>query len=298
MNTMLSRLSKRFTKLSKLLLSVVVLLTLSVAATAAPNYTKITYIHPDGLGNPAAASDEQGNLEWRIEYYPFGAEYSNSEVRREADISFAGKAYDEDIGLSYFGGRWYHPQLGIFTGIDPMPVNAEDWRTFNRYSYGFNNPYRYLDPDGNLPFLVPVAIFLAKEIAAEGASRATGGATDFLSFRRVSTKAVHFGIRAAKNNTTKKVDINQTGSYTNTHASGKTYVGKGSRKRSQISGRREANRNNDPHVATDWTAAKNTREAFKQESRRLDAQGGPKSPTNYNRIEQPGKKYRKQDGEL
>ena len=130
---MLSRLSKRFTKLSKLLLSVVVLLTLSVAATAAPNYTKITYIHPDGLGNPAAASDEQGNLEWRIEYYPFGAEYSNSEVRREADISFAGKAHDEDIGLSYFGGRWYHPQLGIFTGIDPMPVNAEDWRTFNRY---------------------------------------------------------------------------------------------------------------------------------------------------------------------
>ena len=41
-----------------------------------------------------------------------------------------------------------------------------------------------------------------------------------------------------------------------------------------------------------------SREAFKQESRRLDADGGAGSSTNYNRIEQPGKKYRKEDGEL
>ena len=92
--------------------------------------------------------------------------------------------------------------------------------------------------------------------------------------------------------------MNATGSYTNTHASGKTYSGKGTRARSQKSGRREATRNNDPHVATDFTEAKNTRGAFKQESRRIDANGGAKSNKNYNRIESPGKKYRKQDGEI
>jgi hypothetical protein len=54
---------------------------------------------------------------------------------------------------------------------------------------------------------------------------------------------------------------------------------KGARQRSQKSGRREAGRNNDPHVATDWTSAKNNREAFKQESCRLDADGGPSSPS-------------------
>ncbi|QTL36560.1 hypothetical protein J5X90_05840 [Pseudoalteromonas viridis] len=90
----------------------------------------------------------------------------------------------------------------------------------------------------------------------------------------------------------------ETGSYTNLHESGMKYHGKGSRKRSQISGRREAIRNDDPHVATDWTPAANNREAFKQESRRLDADGGAGSSTNYNRIEQPGKKYRREDGEL
>jgi RHS repeat-associated protein len=95
----------------------------------------------------------------------------------------------------------------------------------------------------------------------------------------------------------KGVDLEQTGSYTNTHQSGKTYSGKGSRKRSQTSGRREAEKNKDPHVSTDWTPAESERDAFKEESRRLDKKGGASSDTNYNRLESPGKKYRIQDGE-
>jgi hypothetical protein len=35
-----------------------------------------------------------------------------------------------------------------FYGMDPAPVNPEDPRTFNRYNYANNNPYRYVDPDG------------------------------------------------------------------------------------------------------------------------------------------------------
>ena len=88
------------------------------------------------------------------------------------------------------------------------------------------------------------------------------------------------------------------GSYTNYHASGKTYSGKGTRQRSQRSANREAKANNDPHVATDFTPAQNKREAFKDESRRIDANAGKSSDLNYNRIESPGKKYRQQDGEL
>ena len=91
---------------------------------------------------------------------------------------------------------------------------------------------------------------------------------------------------------------NQTGSYTNFHRSGKTYIGKGSRKRSQQSGRRQARVNDDPHVATDWTPARDTRDAFKQESRRLDGQGGVNSPSNYNKVESPGRRYRQEDGDL
>ena len=90
--------------------------------------------------------------------------------------------------------------------------------------------------------------------------------------------------------------LNQTGSYTNTHESGNTYDGKGSKERSQTSGKEKAAEHNDPHVATDWKPAKNSREAMKDESRRLQSNDGPGSPNNYNKIESPGKKYRKQDG--
>jgi RHS repeat-associated protein len=89
---------------------------------------------------------------------------------------------------------------------------------------------------------------------------------------------------------------NQTGSYTNTHASGKTYDGKGDKTRSQVSGKRVAKENNDAHVSTDWTAAANDREAFKDESRRLDSHGGAGSANSYNKRESPGANYRKQDG--
>ncbi len=130
-----------------------------------------------------------------------------------------------------------------------------------------------------------IAVSAAKDVAVaatlRGAAKVAGAAVKGLKATRAGSK----------------VDMMQTGSYTNTHASGKTYSGKGSRARSQKSGRRVAKENNDPHTATDWTPAKDSREAFKQESRRLDANGGPDSPTNYNKIEQPGKKYRRQDGE-
>lgn len=69
---------------------------------------------------------------------------------------------------------------------------------FNRYAYVNNNPYKYTDPSGEFAFLIPVAIFLVKEIAAEVASRATGGATDFLSARRMATKGVKQIIKSTK----------------------------------------------------------------------------------------------------
>jgi hypothetical protein len=88
----------------------------------------------------------------------------------------------------------------------------------------------------------------------------------------------------------------ESGSYTNTHESGRTYSGKGDRARSQASGRRIEKKTGDKHVATEWKASDNSREGFKDESRRIDANGGTQSNGNYNQRESPGKNYRKQDG--
>lgn len=137
----------------QLIILISLLLCLNLAAHA-QNYDKITYVHTDADGTPFAATDEQGDLDWQIDNYPYGKEYSNTQVARKSQISFAGKPYDEEIGLSYFGARWYDPDTGRFTGIDPAPVDPNDYRSFNRYSYGFNNPYKYVDPDGRYAEIV------------------------------------------------------------------------------------------------------------------------------------------------
>lgn len=82
----------------------------------------------------------------------------------------------------------------------------------------------------------------------------------------------------------------QTGSYTNGHASGKRYHGKGGKARSQKSGKEKEKKNNDPHTSTDWTPAKDDAQAFKDEAERIKNDGGVENPQNYNKINSPGKK--------
>jgi RHS repeat-associated protein len=62
---------------------------------------------------------------------------------------FGGKEYYADFGLelSDFGFRQYDPWVGRFTGVDPLadaPANS----IYSPYHYVWNNPLRYVDPDG------------------------------------------------------------------------------------------------------------------------------------------------------
>jgi RHS repeat-associated protein len=64
---------------------------------------------------------------------------------------YLGKASDATTGLVYFGARWFDPQVARFMGFDPADVDEENPHSFNRYVYGNNNPYKYLDPNGREP---------------------------------------------------------------------------------------------------------------------------------------------------
>jgi RHS repeat-associated protein len=138
-------------------------------------------------------------------------------------------------------------------------------------------------------------------VGVKGAAEATGkellkaGAEELgKEGEKVGAKAAKDGAEAA--GTDAKAAKKQVGSYTNHHESGKTYDGKGSKERSQTSAKRVEDETGDAHTATEFTHAKNDREAFKQESQRLDGHGGSKSENNYNKIDSPGKKMREQDG--
>jgi RHS repeat-associated protein len=65
-------------------------------------------------------------------------------------IRFTGKERDSEIGLDYFGARYYSGAQGRFTSpdqplIDQDPADPQSW---NLYTYARNNPLRYVDPTG------------------------------------------------------------------------------------------------------------------------------------------------------
>lgn len=105
-----------------------------------------TNFHTDGLGSVVASSDQNGNVLWRKSYAPFGEQIDTQ--TDDEKLAYTGKPHDDALGLTYFGGRYYDPVIGRFASVDPIGFVESNPMSFNRYLYVNNNPYKYVDPDG------------------------------------------------------------------------------------------------------------------------------------------------------
>lgn len=137
-----------FTKIKNLPLVIIQLLLISVCHNAY-SADVTTLFYNDYSGSITAASDTNGNLLWKEEYEPFGKRVHRSNTS-ENNIWFKGYYEDEYSGLLYAGSRWYDPNIGRFTSIDPAPVDVFKPNTFNRYMFANNNPYNYSDRNGEI----------------------------------------------------------------------------------------------------------------------------------------------------
>lgn len=121
------------------------------ALTCAHAGETVTFFHNDIAGTPMLATDVNGNPVWKETYRPYGDRLVKASTSNNNKLWFTGKSYDEQTGLSYMGARYYDPALGRFMGIDPAPVDVSNVHSSNRYAYANNNPYRYVDPTGEIP---------------------------------------------------------------------------------------------------------------------------------------------------
>ncbi|MGY2224957.1 RHS repeat domain-containing protein [Pseudomonas gingeri] len=126
----------------------------------------ITYYHNDLSGSPILASNQSGQILWRESYKPYGKKINNEILSTDNKIGFHGKPFDSDVGLSYYGARYYDPAVGRFMGIDPKEPDFNDLQSFNRYSFAANNPYKYVDPDGHSPIDVGFLVWDLGKLAA------------------------------------------------------------------------------------------------------------------------------------
>ncbi|AZA89210.1 RHS repeat-associated core domain [Chryseobacterium nakagawai] len=123
------------------------------------DYEKDQYIYQykDHLGNVRVsfARNSTGALEITDsnDYYPFGMNHlktGNSYFGKGSykNYKFNNKELQE-TGMYDYGARMYMADIGRWGAVDAL---AEQMRRHSPYNYAFNNPMRFIDPDGMANF--------------------------------------------------------------------------------------------------------------------------------------------------
>ena len=115
----------------------------------------IYYLQTDYQGSIIAAYNSNGTLYKRFAYDPWGrrrngSNWTNYQTETETLITcgYCGHEHLDDFGTINMNGRIYDPRLGRFLSPDPYVQAPYNSQNYNRYSYCWNNPLKYTDPDG------------------------------------------------------------------------------------------------------------------------------------------------------
>jgi RHS repeat-associated protein len=106
----------------------------------------------DHLGSTAVVVDrETGEVAEKATYAAGGAAESDHRPARwnafREDYRFTGKEEDTELGIAYFGARYYHPRLGTWLSPDPLSVHARG-ADLNPYAYVGGRLLSATDPTG------------------------------------------------------------------------------------------------------------------------------------------------------
>jgi RHS repeat-associated protein len=129
------------------------------------------------------------------DYYPFGLTFNSH--RREGAIlnrfQYNGKELQDVLNVNWndYGARMYMSDIGRWGILDPL---SEKGRRWSPYTYAFDNPVRFIDPDGMWPgegLLNSALDNLAK--IGRGFSQAAKRSVDQEKYKEVKKGAEQYG---------------------------------------------------------------------------------------------------------
>ena len=129
------------------------------------------FYHPDHLGSSSYITDREGRITQHTEYIAFGEVlFEEHSTSRTIPYLFNGKELDSETGLYYYGARYYDPRVSLWLNVDPMMLRDEamddedssNGGVFNPmnnavYAFSYQNPVKYVDPDGECPNCITAA---------------------------------------------------------------------------------------------------------------------------------------------
>lgn len=133
-----------------------------LANTSQPGTWRTVYYHNDHLGTPQRITDAAGAVVWSASYDAYGKATTQTTVNPAtavtSNLRYPGQYWDAETGLHYNDRRYYDPDVGRYTARDPIGFEGG----INLYAYAGASPNRFVDPTGELGFLVPVGAAIAR----------------------------------------------------------------------------------------------------------------------------------------
>ena len=152
------------------------------------------YYLKDHQGNNRVVLSSGGTAVETNHYYPFGGVFAST--GNVQPYKYNGKELDTKKGLNWYdyGARHYDAALGRWFVVDPL---AEKMYAWSPYAYCFNNPMKYVDEKGEIPWLVSAAVGAFVDYGFQVIQNVAEGQSFVQSLTNVNTKSIMISAAAS-----------------------------------------------------------------------------------------------------
>jgi len=110
-----------------------------------------SYYGYNAHGDVVQLNDGGGVMTKTYRYDAFGVE--QDPVTSDTNVwRYCGEYWDVETETIYLRARYYNPRIGRFTQQDSFRGYQNNALSLNMYTYCYNNPLRYWDPSGRVPW--------------------------------------------------------------------------------------------------------------------------------------------------